>query len=175
MLQLMLLRHAKSSWTAAGLADAARPLTGRGKAAARAMGREIAARGLKPDLVLCSPARRARDTWKIAAAQLKSSPRVLVEDAIYDFGNGGRVLSAIFAGAGPVKSVLVVGHNPSLERLAARLSVSGDARLRARIERKYPTASLAVIHFTADDWGKIADQGGELRHFIRPKDLVDES
>ena len=175
MLQLMLLRHAKSSWTDAGLADADRPLTGRGKSAAKAMGREIAARGLLPDLVLCSPAKRARDTWKIVAAQLGSAPRVLVDDAIYDFGNGGRVLSAISANAGPAKSLLIVGHNPSLERLAGRLAVSGDAKLRARIEQKYPTAALAVIHFEADDWGRIADHGGELQHFIRPKDLVDES
>lgn len=175
MLQLLLLRHAKSSWTDTGLADADRPLTARGKAAAKAMGREIAARGLPPDLVLCSPARRARDTWKIVSGQLKSPPRVVVVDAIYDFGNGGRVISAIAANAGAAKSLLVVGHNPSLERLAARLAISGDAKLRARIALKYPTAALAVIHFKADDWDKIADHGGELQHFIRPKDLAGES
>ena len=66
--RLLLLRHAKSSWKDTQLSDVERPLSGRGLKAAKAMGRTIAAKGLRPDLVLVSPARRAAQTWEIAAA-----------------------------------------------------------------------------------------------------------
>ena len=65
---LMLFRHAKSSWNDTRLSDADRPLSGRGLKAAKAMGRTIAAKGLQPDLVLVSPARRVAETWEIPVA-----------------------------------------------------------------------------------------------------------
>ena len=171
MLQLLLLRHAKSSWTDPGLDDLDRPLSKRGKEAALAMSREMRALGLAPDLVLCSPAKRARDTWKIAAGQLQSAPRVVFDEQIYDFGNGGRVLAAIRAQGVAAPTLLVVGHNPSLERLCQRLATSGERKLRARLEQKYPTAALAQIQFDAVSWPEMAD-GGELLRFIRPKDIL---
>src|ERR687890_227229 len=97
MLRLMLLRHAKSSWADPGRDDRDRPLSPRGVRAARSMGRVMRERALIPDLVLCSPARRARDTWKLAAEELKAKPRLLIEEAIYDFGNGGRLWEAVRA------------------------------------------------------------------------------
>lgn len=172
MLQLLLLRHAKSGWTDPGLDDRDRPLTERGSEAARIMGRRIATLGLEPELVLCSPARRARDTWKIVAEQLRSAPRSLVEESIYDFGNGGRLLSAIRTAGGDAGTLMLIGHNPSIERLAQRLAGSGDAKLRKRLEQKYPTAALAVLHFGAAAWSGIAEGQGELVHFIRPKDIA---
>ena len=171
MLQLLLLRHAKSSWTDPGLDDLDRPLSKRGRETAEAMGREMRALGLAPDLVLCSPAKRARDTWKITAGQLQSAPRLVVDENIYDFGNGGRVLGAIRAQGAAVPTLLVVGHNPSLERLSQRLAASGDRKLRKRLEQKYPTAALAHIQFDAASWPEMAD-GGELLRFIRPRDII---
>ena len=79
-----------------------------------------------PDLVLCSPARRARETWKLAAAALKTAPKTLVEEQLYDFGNGGRILDLIRAQGRCGESILIVGHNPSLERLALRLIGKGE-------------------------------------------------
>lgn len=175
MLRLMLLRHAKSSWTEPGLDDMDRPLTRRGERTAQAMGRVMAAKRLLPDLVLCSPARRARDTWKLAAGEIKTAPRLIVEDKIYDFGNGGRLIEAIRQAGDAAKTVLVIGHNPSMERAAARLVGSGDTKLRERIERKYPTAALAVIAFKFADWTGLAEGKGELQHFIRPKDIMGEA
>ena len=171
MLQLLLLRHAKSSWTDPGLDDAARPLSKRGKEAAKAMGCEIAALGLAPALVLCSPAKRARDTWKIVVEQLKTAPRILVDDAIYDFGNGGRVLAAIRARGEDATPLMVIGHNPSLERLAQRLATTGEPKLRGRLQLKYPTAALAVIQFDVAAWAGIADAQGQVVRFIRPRDI----
>lgn len=175
MLRLMLFRHAKSSWTDPGLADMDRPLTRRGQRAAQAMGRVMAAKRLVPDLVLCSPARRARDTWKLAAEEIKTAPKLIVEDAIYDFGNGGRLIEAVRRVGDKAGTVLVVGHNPSMERAAARLAGSGDKKLRERIEQKYPTAALAVIAFDLAGWSGLAESKGELQHFIRPKDIMGEA
>ena len=171
MIELLLLRHAKSSWTDPSLDDEARPLNKRGKEAAKAMGREIAARGLVPELVICSPATRARDTWKIVSEQLEAPPRAVFDEAIYDFGNGGRLLSAVKAHGRNAKSVMVIGHNPSVERLAQRLINAGDPKLRDRLSHKYPTAALAVIRLDASSWSDIAEASGKLVHFIRPKDV----
>ena len=174
MLRLMLFRHAKSSWTDPGLDDHDRPLNPRGQKAAPLIGRFMHAQKLVPDLVLCSPARRARETWKLAATELKTSPRLLMEDSLYDFGNGGRILDTVRAKADTAKSVMVVGHNPSIERLAQRLIGKGDAKLRKRIAEKYPTGALAVITFDAQDWAKAEDGKGTLAFFTRPRDLAKE-
>ncbi|TMJ40502.1 MAG: hypothetical protein E6G89_08205 [Alphaproteobacteria bacterium] len=99
MLRLMLLRHAKSSWTDPGRDDHDRPLTPRGQKSAPLIGRFMRNQKLVPELVLCSPARRARETWKLASAELRSAPRLLLEDALYDFGNGGRILDMVRAKA----------------------------------------------------------------------------
>jgi phosphohistidine phosphatase len=169
----MLLRHAKSSWADNGLDDRARPLSKRGLSAAPAMGAFMRREGLIPDLVLCSPARRAHETWKLACKELKAAPATLVEEAIYDFGNGGRLLDAVRSRANGARHVLIVGHNPSIERLALRLA-GGDSKLAKVIARKYPTGALAVIDFDARDWREAGDGKGVLASFTRPADLVKE-
>jgi phosphohistidine phosphatase len=172
MLRLMLLRHAKSSWTDPGRDDRDRPLSPRGIKAAPAIGAYMRKEKLFPDLVLCSPARRARDTWTLAAEALKAAPKLIVDDAIYDFGNGGRLLDSLRHKGNGAKSVLLVGHNPSLERLALRLVGKSDKTLKDRIAKKYPTGALAVIDFKAADWKAVKDTEGFLISFTRPKDLL---
>ncbi|CAN5363379.1 histidine phosphatase family protein [soil metagenome] len=174
MLRLMLLRHAKSSWTDPASDDRDRPLSGRGHKAAAVMGAFMRREKLIPELVLCSPARRARDTWKLASGELRAAPRTIVEDGLYDFGNGGRVLDAIRDKAEGAKSLLIVGHNPSIERLALRLVGKGTATLKDQLERKYPTGALSVIDFKTDAWKEIGDGAGRLVSFTRPRDLVRE-
>ncbi len=141
VLKLMLLRHAKSSWGDPDIDDRDRKLTGRGKAAAQAMGRIMRERDLLPDMVLCSPARRAKDTWSIAAEELKSAPKIFFEEDVYDFGNGGRLAELIRTKGKNAKSLLLIGHNPSIEGLAARLVGAGDPKLAERLKKKYPTGS----------------------------------
>jgi phosphohistidine phosphatase len=172
MLRLFLFRHAKSSWTDPGLDDHDRPLNPRGQKAAPLIGRFLRAQKLVPDLVLCSPARRARETWKLASGELGSAPRLVMDEALYDFGNGGRILDAVRTRADTAKSIMVVGHNPSIERLAQRLIGKGDAKLRKRLAEKYPTGALAVISFDTNDWNAIEDGKGTLAAFTRPRDLI---
>jgi phosphohistidine phosphatase len=174
MLRLLLFRHAKSSWTDPGLDDHDRPLNPRGQKAAPLIGRFMREHKLVPDLVLCSPARRARETWKLASTELGAAPRLLVEDGLYDFGNGGRILDTVRGKADSAKSIMVVGHNPSIERLAQRLIGKGDMKLRRRLAEKYPTGALAVVTFETKDWSAIEDGKGTLSIFIRPRDLAKE-
>ncbi|MFN0191184.1 MAG: SixA phosphatase family protein [Aestuariivirga sp.] len=169
MRRLLLLRHAKSSWATPGLDDRDRPLTKRGEVAAKAIGKWIAEHGLVPEQILCSPAKRTRETWKFVAQNLKQAAPVSYLEDIYDFGNGGKLIDAASNQPDTVGTLMIVGHNPSMERAAHRLSQLGDAKLIARMENKYPTAALAVIEFTSKSWSGIGQ--GTLRHFVRPKDL----
>ena len=175
MLKLFLLRHAKSSWTDPGLDDLDRPLNARGLRAAAAIGRFMRQSRLNPELVLCSPARRARETWKLVAEELRIAPRVIIDEGIYDFGNGGRLLEVARTLANGASPLLIVGHNPSMERLAARLIKSGDPKLIKRLEQKYPTGALSIIEFPVKKWSDVAEATGELLSFTRPADLEIEA
>jgi phosphohistidine phosphatase len=175
MLTLMLLRHAKSSWAEAGGADIDRPLNARGQAAASAMGRHIASKGLIPQLVLCSPAKRARDTWKIVAAEFKTIPAIQFDPDIYDFGDGTAIMACLRQKGGTASSIMLVGHSPSIAGLALKLVGRGENRHRERLEQKYPTAALAVINLDLDDWSKLAEGAGTLVDFVRPKEVSDDA
>lgn len=173
MRELMLLRHAKSGWDDPGLDDADRPLAPRGERAAAAMGRMMAERGLLPDHVLCSRARRARDTWERVSAVLGSAVRMEIVPDLYDFGDGAVLLRVIRAFEGSACRLMLVGHNPSMEGLARRLATRGDPKLLARLAEKYPTGALAVIGFEHGSWQETGSHPGTLTRFIRPRDLDD--
>lgn len=167
--QLLLLRHAKAV-IGEGMDDFDRPLAPRGEQAAQAMGHYMAANGLVPDLVLCSPARRTTQTWEIAAREL---PPTLVKPvaALYDFGDGEVLLGVIREQAGAAKRLLLVTHNPATQHLALVLAGTGDAALRRQMLEKYPTAGLAVLSATAG-WPELAEGECCLEAFIRPRDLA---
>jgi len=174
-LTLLLLRHAKSKWGDPDLDDADRPLAKRGREAAEVMGKFIAANGLAPDLVLCSPAKRARATWNLAAAEFPTDIRFQIVDSIYDFGDGSALIAAIRKQGGSVKRLMLVCHNPAIERLAQRLAGSGEEVLRQRMSEKYPTCALAVIEFAGEEWSGLQDGQGRLTRFIRPRDLAEQT
>ncbi|RUU81093.1 histidine phosphatase family protein, partial [Mesorhizobium sp. M7A.F.Ca.MR.362.00.0.0] len=109
MKQLLLLRHAKSSWDDPDLDDFDRPLAERGVKAARSIGRELAARGWLPDLALVSPALRTRDTWRLVAAELPVQPRIAFVEALYD-ASAADILSQIGQTDASSGSLLVIGH-----------------------------------------------------------------
>jgi len=168
MKQLLLLRHAKSSWDDPDLDDFDRPLAQRGLKAAQLIGRELAARDWLPDQVLVSSALRTRDTWRLVAAELPAHPRVVFANALYD-ASAADVLSQIRLADPSSGCLAVVGHNPGLEDLAKQLAGSGsEAKARKRIEEKFPTTALARFVFEGD-WSGLSS--GRLTHCLRPKDL----
>ena len=174
MPSLMLLRHAKSNPSKPGLEDMGRTLTGRGKRAAKAMGAYMAANGLVPDRVLCSPAARTRETWKFVGRELGAASKILFEKDVYNFGDGEELLNCLRRHAGEAKSVLLIGHNPSIAGLAKRLARKGDRKIRARLETKYPTGALAIIKLDAASWAAVAEGAGTLSRFVRPRDIMEE-
>ena len=121
MVELLVLRHAKSSWKNAALADDDRPLNKRGRLAAPRMGRLLVDEGLAPDLLLCSPAARARETWeRLREATAWSLEERFVPD-LYP-GRPEDILACLRELPERTRRVLLVGHNPCLEELVETLT-----------------------------------------------------
>lgn len=165
----MLLRHAKSDWGRPGLADHDRPLAERGRQAAPAMGFYMREQELVPDMVLCSTALRARETLELALDAMEARPPVALREEIYG-ARPGSLLDVVAEGDGTAHSLLLVGHNPAFHEFAIALAGQGDKKLRARMEKKFPTAALAIIDFDAP-WNRIGWSRGTLAAFVRPKEL----
>jgi phosphohistidine phosphatase len=170
MLTLALLRHAKSSWSDATELDRDRPLAARGLADAPLMGKAMAERGIDPELVLCSSARRTRDTLNLVLPELRVEPRVVYEDALYH-ASAEQMLEMLRALAPGANRVMLVGHNPEIHSLALDLVGSGAKNFRDRLRAKYPTAGLAVINFESGLWKSVTVNSGTLGLFLTPKDL----
>jgi phosphohistidine phosphatase len=168
MRRVYLLRHAKSSWKDRSLADRDRPLSGRGKRAAKAMAAHIEADEVRPDLVLCSPARRSRDTLARVEAAFRGQVEVRIDEALYA-ASEAELLAHLRKLPPQVHSVMIIGHNPGLADLA--LALASEGADRTRIKEKYPTAALATIDLAADDWTAIERGSGELVAYLRPGDL----
>ncbi len=122
---LVILRHAKAA-NPEGASDRDRPLTQRGQGDAAAAGVWLSRDGLSPDLVLCSPSRRTKQTWHAVALGLPSAPHVKYDEAIY--GGGVRSLLAVVRSAdSDASTVLLIGHNPGLSQLSALLDPASGA------------------------------------------------
>jgi phosphohistidine phosphatase len=170
MLTLALLRHAKSSWSDPVALDRERGLAARGLADAPLMGKAMAERGIDPDLVLCSSARRTRDTLGLVLPELRVEPKVVYEDALYH-ATPEEMLNILHAIQPGANRVMLVGHNPEIQSFALDLVGSGSKNYQERLRSKYPTAALAVINFDAGLWKSIAVNSGSLSLFLTPKDV----
>ena len=141
--RLVLLRHAKAEH-GLDVPDVQRPLTTRGRRQSAEVGTALAAAGLVPDLVLCSPSVRTRQTWQLAQATLHAEPEVEFPDELYDAGVE-QVLAAVRAADEAAGVVLVVGHEPAMSRTAAALAGLGsDEATYARVQLGVPTGAWSV-------------------------------
>jgi phosphohistidine phosphatase len=171
MLTLSLLRHAKSNWDDPSLKDFDRPLAKRGESAGPRVGAYMAAQGLVPELVLCSPAVRARQTLDLVLPYLTGGPTVVYEDSFYLAAPSVLLVRIRRIGA-KVRHVMIVGHDPGMQGLALELSGTGKAETLQTLAAKFPTAGLAVIRFKARDWSKVGPAKGRLELFVTPKTLA---
>jgi phosphohistidine phosphatase len=167
--RLMLLRHGSAQRSRPGESDFDRELEARGRADAGKLGAYLARHQLVPDRVLVSPARRAHDTWAIAAASCPPAPPAHHDPRLYD-ANAETILG-IVKEATESTTVLVVGHNPGLHDLAMLLIASGDVENRERLHENLPTAGLVVIDFAAGAWSKVHPESGRLELFLEPEAL----
>jgi phosphohistidine phosphatase len=170
MRHLLLLRHAKAAAGGPGIADRERPLAPRGNRDAALIGAALAAEGMIPDLVLCSPTRRTRETLDGVVSRFPAAPRVIVVDALYAAADGDYV-DAISELGGTAKRLLVVAHNPTIHATALALAGSGDEALRSRLAGKFPTAGLALIAFKGNAWSATLPGSGELMQVLPSRDL----
>jgi phosphohistidine phosphatase len=178
--RLVLLRHAKSAWP--DVPDRERPLARRGQRDAPVMGRWLRDAGLVPDLVVCSTARRARETWQLAQPCLGAALPVRFDERVYQ-ASAAQLLALIRREPAAVRTLLVMGHDPAVPGLALILAgASPDkhagaepgtvpARMLDRMRVKFPTAAIAV--FTcAGSWDALCPGSARLACFITPRDLT---
>ncbi len=161
MKTLLVLRHAKSSWSDPGRDDHERALNGRGRRGAAAIGAWIAESGLAPDQVLCSDATRTQETW--ARTGLPGSPDLLPE--LYH-ASPEAMLQAVQGATGT--RVLIIGHNPGIAEFCKRLAIQSPDHHRFAL---YPTGALTVLVFETDDWADVAWTTGTVQQFLTPHDL----
>jgi phosphohistidine phosphatase len=170
LLKLFLLRHAKSSWDDPELDDFDRPLNGRGRKAARAMGKYLERQAIRPSLVLVSAAARTRATFELIAPRLDGAPSV-VEAGLYE-ASSTQLLERLRRLDDRDPSVMLVAHNPGLEQLALTLCGEDDAsEALARLRDKFPTGALAVLEAELGHWAELAPGTCRLAAFVRPKEL----
>lgn len=172
MLHLALLRHAKSSWDRPDLDDFDRPLNARGEAAAPLMAARLAGLGFAPDLVLCSPALRARQTLEHIRTKFpNNASQVRFDDEIY-LASPADLLDIIQHRGGKAERLLVIGHNPGLQALAVALAGKGSDSEITAMAQKFPTAALAILAFDCGQWRDIKPGAGRLEAFTAPKLLA---
>lgn len=160
MKRLVLLRHAKSSWSDPSLADFDRPLNKRGKRDAPAMGLRLANLGIDPDQIISSPAKRARRTATAVAAAL-DFPREEIEFADAIYGADCDTLLDIVRGLGNADEVLLVGHNPGFTDLGNMLTDSPIDNL--------PTCGVVILDFDVSSWSQVGLGDGLRVAYDSPK------
>ncbi|HUL85553.1 MAG TPA: histidine phosphatase family protein [Actinomycetota bacterium] len=169
MRRLILLRHAKSSWDDPDLADVDRPLSARGRTAARAMAAHLRAHPVHPDLILCSPSARTRETLALVAPSL-GSVETRFDEALYTFDAGAALDHLVATLDDDRVCALVVGHNPPMGELAGTLASEGDAL--GAVRAKFPTGALAELELAIESWSALRPGCGRLTTFVRPRDLT---
>lgn len=161
MKTLFLLRHAKSSWKDESLADFERPLNRRGKRAAETLGRYLRAKAIVPELILSSPAARARETLELVIKAAKWSAEVRYDQRIYEAG-AMRLAEVVAQIENDRKTSLIVGHNPGIEELLLLLTGSME---------QMPTGGFAKVLLKSSRWANAVDKRATLEWLVRPREL----
>lgn len=131
----------------------------------------MAHHSLIPDRILCSPARRTRETWAGIATQWPVNMDVVFDQRLYE-ATPQSILSVIRGQDEAARTLLVIGHNPGLQEAAELLIAAGDVELRERLREKFPTAALAVIDFAIDQWRSIHERSGRLDRYVVPRSVA---
>lgn len=161
MKTLYLLRHAKSSWDDPGLKDFDRPLNKRGLKAAPKIGAYMLKEKIRPDVVLSSPALRAKQTTTMVCETAELSSLINFDERMYE-ASVQRLFEIVAGFKEGINTAMMVGHNPGFEELLAGLT--GESQ-------RMPTASLACVELKVEKWNKVTGGVGKLVWLIRAKEL----
>jgi phosphohistidine phosphatase len=169
--ELILFRHAKSSWAIPGQDDHDRPLNARGRRGAGLMAGWMLAEGWRPDLVLCSSAARTRETLALVMQTLPVAA-TLIEDSLY-LASAEQLRRRVMQVEDRHARVMIVAHNPGIEDLARALDRAGAADASGP-HAKYPTAAAAWFRGDGETWRRFFAAGPKLVAFMTPAGLADE-
>jgi len=161
MKTLLILRHGKSSWKELSLPDHDRPLNKRGRRNAKMIGRLLASEGLTPELILSSTAERARRTARRVASAAGYEGEIDILPDLY-LASPAAYLSRVALTSEALQRVMVVGHNPGLERHVTETTGAHE---------RFPTAALAQVDFDIDAWPQVIDAHGVLVNLWRPREM----
>ena len=161
MKKLVIVRHAKSSWSSDGLADHERPLNSRGRHDAPMMARRLRERGLQPDLIVASTACRAMQTAALFAEALDYDEGRIEAQSLLYAASPAAWLDCVAALSDAVGTVIVIGHNPEVTELANALTPVNVDDL--------PTCAVLELTYEAKDWSAIAAQEPQHWHLDFPK------
>ena len=160
MKTIVICRHAKSDWNT-GSSDFDRPLNKRGQGDAPLMGKLLHGYDLSPDLIISSPANRARTTAEIIAKEIGYTGEIRFEQSIYDYG-AGNIFSMLQDLPEEINTVMIFGHNPTLETLVRfMLNLGGDITM--------PTSAMVCIESHASRWASLIPDTNALKWFLIPK------
>jgi len=165
---IYLLRHAKSDWGDPNLEDHERPLAPRGERDARRMAKYMRREKIKPDMVLCSPAKRARQTLELLAPGFGKKTKTRVEDDLYGASEQD-LLQRLSKLPNEVGSVMLIGHNPAMQELALGLAATGSDL--ERLQANLATCGLATLSIKAAGWSDVQPGSALLTALVTPKDL----
>ena len=142
----------------------------RGARAAERICRHLEAEGIRPELVLCSPARRTRETVEALRPAIGTAD-VRIDDRIYG-ADTDEILECLHEVDARITSVMVVGHNPGLEELTADLAGDGDAAALAQLHTKFPTGALATLAIADAGWDQLRRGHARLTRLVVPRQLA---
>ncbi len=170
---LTLMRHAKSSWEDYSQSDMDRPLAPRGKKDAPLMGKYLAENDLLPDLVLCSPAQRTRETLARLQNALSRPLNVKFDQMIYSAGMGHGLIPLLHNMDNDFNHTMIVGHNPAMQELVLSLInwTTDNDETRQKLSQKFSTGTIVSMTFEGDSWTSVNLGKGQLTHFAAPKML----
>lgn len=161
MKRLTLLRHAKSSWGQPDLDDQERPLNQRGLRDTPIMGRRLLTYGVRPSLIITSPATRARQTTKLLAREIGYPVEFLQTEHSLYMAAAERILEVIELQEDPFSDIVLCAHNPGITELANQLGGQSIDNV--------PTCGMVIIEADTDTWSEIADSARMIIAFDYPK------
>ena len=167
---LYILRHAKAEIGTASQDDHDRGLNNQGTDACAVMGGYFLKHEILPELVLCSTAKRTRETWQHIGSFYAHAPKVEYSDRLY-LASTNEMLNQIALVPEPVQRLMIVAHNPGLHQLSLTLAKSGNEQAIDTLALKLPTCSLVAFEFAESSWKNITRAHGEMKAFVTPKML----
>jgi len=170
MLELYVMRHAKSSWDNLDLPDHDRPLSTRGKRNAKKICEFFVKKKIEFDLIIVSSSKRTKKTLKILKRKIKKPKKIIISKKLY-LVNENKILLKLKKIKNNYKKVLLINHEPAVTSLVNYLVKNTDNSLFKLMNYKFPTSTFAKIIFDLDKWSLINSKTGVLKNFVRPKDI----